>query len=207
MSEMERLQEIIRDQARLIVEKNRALSRLEYRLRRNLVTNARREDLARFQLRVNKDMIEEQAELLKTILGSLSCGLLVFDRSRKIVSYNQAAKEILEVEEELLGMSCTRLFGGICARGCLLDKVREDENVKYSHEMKLQKGGGEEILLSISVTPLRDRKGNLVGGVEIFSEIPRDSQGKPEKEIPENRLSPFEPGVIAGVLKRVAGDE
>ena len=95
MNEIELLKKIVQDQTRMLQEKNRLLSDLEYRLKQNIVTGSRKEDLAKFQFQLSRQTIEGQSSLLKTILGSIPSGLMVVDAKKRIISYNLAVQDIM----------------------------------------------------------------------------------------------------------------
>ncbi|MEK6776354.1 MAG: HD domain-containing phosphohydrolase [bacterium] len=175
MNEVDSLKKIVRDQARMLQEKNRLLSDLEYRLKQNIVTDSRKEDLAKFQFQLSRQTIDGQAGLLKTILGSIPSGLMVLDAEKRIISYNPAVQNILEIQDkEILGKPCSRFFGESCEMHCLLEKAMETGEAQCSREVRVRTGNGREIVLALDVAPIRDSHGNLIGGVEIFSDITGD---------------------------------
>ncbi len=175
MNEIELLKKIVQDQTRMLQEKNRLLSDLEYRLKQNIVTGSRKEDLAKFQFQLSRQTIEGQSSLLKTILGSIPSGLMVVDAKKRIISYNLAVQDIMEIKEkEILGKPCSRFFGESCEMHCLLEKAMETGETQYSREVRVRTGSGKEIVLALNVAPIRDSHGDLIGGVEIFSDITGD---------------------------------
>ena len=104
MSETEQLQTIIQDQTRMLIEKNRRLADLEYRIKEMIVTGSRKEDLARLQAELNKDTIDGQSSLFRALLETIPCGIVVFNARRIVVTTNPRALSLLETcEEEILG--------------------------------------------------------------------------------------------------------
>ncbi len=172
MDEIEHLKKIVQDQTRMLQEKNRLLSEMEYRLKQSIVTGSRKEDLARFQFRLSKDTIEGQASLLKTILGSVPSGLLVVDTKNRIISCNQAAREILEISgKEVLGKPCSSFLGESCEMHCLMEEALKTGEPKAGREIKVRTGKGREVALSLNIAPICNSAGALIGGVQIFSDI------------------------------------
>jgi PAS domain S-box-containing protein len=172
MNEIDRLKKIVSDQTRMLQDKNRLLSELEYQLKKSIVSGSRKEDLAKYQFQLSRDTIEGQASLLKTILGSIPMGLMVVDTERKIISYNQAAEEMLGAEgKEMLGKPCSSLFGEHCRQGCLFQEALKSGEAQRVRELRIGKESGGATVLSLSVAPIRNSHGKLIGGVEIFSDV------------------------------------
>jgi putative nucleotidyltransferase with HDIG domain/PAS domain S-box-containing protein len=175
MSEVERLKKIVQDQTRMLQEKNRLLSELEYRLKKSIVTGSRKEDLAKFQFQLSKDTIEGQASLLKTILGSIPFGLMVVDTKKQVVACNQAAQDILNIpDKDFLGKPCSQIYGETCEMNCLLDEALKTGDSRCSRYVQYNNGKKSERILSLNVAPIRNSSGTVIGGVEIFSDITGD---------------------------------
>lgn len=172
MNEVEHLNKIVRDQARMLQEKNLLLSELEYRLKKSVVAGSRKEDLAKFQLQLSRDTIEGQASLLKTILGSIPYGLMVVDSRKFIISYNRMAEEILGFSgREFLGKPCSNFLGQSCHEGCLLEEAIEKGEAQCSRKVTLSREEGRDLVLSLDVAPIHNSNGDVIGSVEVFSDI------------------------------------
>jgi len=175
MNEVDLLKKIVQDQTRMLEEKNRLLSDLEYRLKQSIVTGSRKEDLAKFQFQLSRQTIEGQSSLLKTILGSIPSGMMVVDAKQQILSYNPAVQHILKIQEkEILGKTCAQFFGESCEMHGLLKKAMETGEAQFSREVRVRTGSGREIVLAVNAAPIRDSHRDLIGGVEIFSDVTGD---------------------------------
>ncbi len=172
MNELEQLKKIVRDQTRMIIEKNRMLAEMEYRLKNAVLTGSRNERLVQMQSRYDKDLIEEQASMLKSILGSVPCGLLLVNGQRKIILHNDEALEIMGLSgQDVLGRHCDAIMGESCRQRCLLESAVELGEELCCRKMTARTGDGREISLSLKVTPIRNSQGRIVGGVEVFSRV------------------------------------
>jgi PAS domain S-box-containing protein len=172
MNELEQLKKIVRDQTRMIIEKNRMLAEMEYRLKNTVITGSRREQLSQMESRYDKDLIEEQASMLKSILGSVPCGLLLVNGQRKIILHNEEALEIMGLSgQNVLGRSCEAVMGETCRESCLLESAVDLGEELCCRKMAARTRDGRELSLSLKVTPIRNSQGRIVGGVEIFSPL------------------------------------
>lgn len=175
MDEIERLKKIVRDQTRMLQEKNRLLSEMEYRLKQSIVTGSRKEDLAKYQFQLSRDTIEGQASLLKTILGSIPFGLIVVNTKKQVISYNSAAQEMLEISgQEILGKDCSHVFGQACAADCLMGTALSQGGAPCTRPVTVQRKDKGPLVLSLNVAPIQNTHGALIGCVELFSDISED---------------------------------
>lgn len=189
MGKIEQLQAIIQDQTRLLIEKNRSLAELEYRIKEMVVTGSRREDLARLQAQLNKDTIEGQSSLFHTLLETVSCGILIFNAKRIVVTCNPRALKLLETsDEEILGKRDT-LFLAPCKEEIELaldqGETRQEKCVSFPRK------NGEETLLSLHISPILNSRGDLLGGIVLLSESATDPVRVPREETaPEEKVAP-----------------
>ncbi|MBK8481884.1 MAG: SpoIIE family protein phosphatase [Proteobacteria bacterium] len=118
------------------------------------------------------------------LLDALADGVYATDKHRRIIYWNRAAERITGYRaEEVLGRSC---FGGILAHvdkdgrrlcGCETCPLQRAISTGKASRRPLiifaRKKGGTRLPTEVSVAPLRDLEGRVVGGVEVF----RDSTG------------------------------
>ena len=120
----------------------------------------------------------EQASYEK-VIASLHDGLYFVDRDRTIIYWNKAAERISGfTAEEVIGKSCgdsilTHIDSegrNLCEQGCPLARTIADgtprENEIYMHHKE-----GHRIPVSVRVSTLTDEKGNVTGGIELFTDI------------------------------------
>ena len=116
------------------------------------------------------------------ILNSVNDGIYVTDLDRRIVFWNQSAERITgHLSEEVVGKTC---FDGILMHSDMRGNTLCGEEhcplhrsivtgvsatcplILFAHSPK-----GERIPLQVSVSPIRDKKGETVGGVEVFRDL------------------------------------
>ncbi|MDT8318072.1 MAG: sigma 54-interacting transcriptional regulator [bacterium] len=109
-----------------------------------------------------------------TILNSIADGVVVMGLDRKIIFVNRAAKDLLKkagVDGLGIGQRCNKAIGhSSCSLSCLVNTAMKTGNHIYEHEVTLG-GEGNKISLSVNAALLRDERGNVIGGIEIFRDI------------------------------------
>ncbi len=189
MGEIEQLQAIIQDQTRLLIEKNRRLAELEYRLKEMIVTGSRREDLARLQAQLNKDTIEGQSSLFRSLLETVPCGILIFNAKRIVVTCNPRALKLLETSEEEIVGKQDSLFLAPCKEE--IDQALDQGKTKQIKCVSFSRKTGGEILLSLHISPILNSREGLLGGIVLLSESSADpTKILREEELPEENVVP-----------------
>jgi diguanylate cyclase (GGDEF)-like protein/PAS domain S-box-containing protein len=112
------------------------------------------------------------------VVDHLHDGLYLVDRERRIIYWNAAAERITGfTAAEVLGRSCAdnilihvdadgnALCTGLCPLAAtILDRAPREAGVFLHHKM------GHRVPVTVRVTPLFNRQGALLGGVEMFSD-------------------------------------
>jgi len=115
----------------------------------------------------------------KTIIDNLRDGIYFVDQNRTITFWNKAAESITGFSaSEVEGRSCSdNILNHVDARGnnlcsgyCPLAATIED-GISREAEVFLHHKDGHRVPVSICVIPITDKLGNIIGGVEIFSDI------------------------------------
>jgi len=109
-------------------------------------------------------------EYTSAILRSLSGGLVVVDRELVVGKTNEAALRLLEIEElELTGhkLAAVKGFGEMAA---LLAEVIGSGQPSERNEIVVERNG-HETPLGISVSPLEDAAGRIIGAVANFRDL------------------------------------
>jgi len=109
----------------------------------------------------------------EAIMDSLADGVFTVDRDWTVTFFNRAASAITGVPaQEALGRKCWDVFhSSICDGDCAL-KTCMDGNLNLSNKsIHIVGKDGKKIPLSISASPLRDKHGKIVGGVETFRDL------------------------------------
>jgi diguanylate cyclase (GGDEF)-like protein/PAS domain S-box-containing protein len=118
-------------------------------------------------------------ESFKNIIDNLYDGLYMVDNNKIITYWNRAAEKISGYRaEEVLGRSCAdnilthtdssgnSLCTGLCPlASTILDKISREDQIYMHHK------DGHRVPVSVRISPLTDEIGQVVGGVEIFTDI------------------------------------
>jgi len=114
--------------------------------------------------------LENQTQI---ILDSIADGVFTVDLERKVTSFNRAAEKITGIKkEEALGRHCWEVFrASICETQCALRQTMETGRQIVNQSIFIINSEGERIPISISTAILKDKKGNVIGGVETFRDL------------------------------------
>ncbi len=131
-------------------------------------------------------------ELLKTkdylekVLVTTPSGLFTVDLNRIITSWNKTAEKITGFKaEETIGKECTILRGSPCPDECGL-YAEDEEKPIFGTECSVIAKNGKKMILLKNVDYLRDEKGEIIGGVEIFEDI--TDRKRMEQELEERAV-------------------
>jgi diguanylate cyclase (GGDEF)-like protein/PAS domain S-box-containing protein len=118
-------------------------------------------------------------ETYQEIIANLRDGLYIVDRERRIVYWNASAERISGFkQEEVVGSSCADNIlchvdaagGNLCGGHCPLATTIE-QGISRDAEIYLRHKNGHRVPVSVRITALRDDDGNVIGGVETFSDL------------------------------------
>ncbi|BCG47145.1 diguanylate cyclase with PAS/PAC sensor [Citrifermentans bremense] len=141
----------------------------------------------------------------KKIIDDLRDGLYIVDREGKIVFWNRAAERISGFSaEEVVSKRCADNIlchvddqgQNLCNNCCPLVSTISSGAVNDA-ELYLHHKNGHRIPVSVRVVPLTDDKGEVIGGVEMFS----DSSNKTANEL---RLQELEKLALLDELTQLA---
>lgn len=119
------------------------------------------------------------SDSFKRIVDNLHDGLYFVDRHRVITYWNKAAERISGfTAAEVVGKSCadnilTHVDGrgcALCTGMCPLAETMCDRKLRQS-EIYLHHKDGHRVPVSVRASPLTDDAGNVVGGIELFTDI------------------------------------
>lgn len=116
------------------------------------------------------------------ILDSIADGVFTVDSDWKISSFNRAAEKITGIKkEEAIGRYCWEVFkASICEKGCSLKRTMETGHPIINQHVFIVNSKGDRIPISISTAILRDKKDNVIGGVETFRDLSVEEQLRKE---------------------------
>lgn len=120
-----------------------------------------------------------EQESYEKIIQNLHDGLYLVNKDRIITYWNKAAAQISGfTAEEVLGKSCSdnilthvdsegnKLCTGICPLAATISDGTPREAKVYMHHKK-----GHRIPVSVRISTLTNDEGDIIGGIELFSDI------------------------------------
>ena len=114
-----------------------------------------------------------QPDEVAVILDSVADGVFTVDGDFRVTSFNRAAEEITGVpREEALGRPCCEVFrASICEAQCALKETMHIGRPIVNRSVYILRPDGERVPISVSTALLKDREGNIMGGVETFRDL------------------------------------
>jgi len=116
------------------------------------------------------------------ILDSLNEGVFTVDRDWRITSFNRAAERILGISrEEALGCRCSEVFrADVCEQNCALRRTFESGLPVVDAPAHIVNRQGQRVPIRVATALLKDRSGNIIGGVETFQDMTQVEQLRKE---------------------------
>lgn len=114
-----------------------------------------------------------QANEIAAIVESSDDAILSKDLTGRIMSWNQAASRILGYSrEEILGRSILTLIPKELhsEEATILEKIRSGVRIDHYETVRVTKSG-ERIDVSLSISPVRDASGTIVGASKILRDV------------------------------------
>jgi len=113
------------------------------------------------------------------ILETIGAGVLTFDKFGKLATINRAGAELLGFRpHESIGKDYTSLFDH--AAGGRLSMLTEDALIRQrrlaAYDVRFLRPDGASRSLNLNALPLRDRQGDLLGGVLVAEDITKEQR-------------------------------
>jgi len=107
------------------------------------------------------------------ILDSIADGVFTVDDEWRITSFNRAAEEITGIgREEVVGRRCKEILkADVCESGCALRQTMETGQPVINRPVHIVDSQGQRKSITISSALLKDREGQIIGGVETFRDM------------------------------------
>jgi len=117
-----------------------------------------------------KELTKEKDKTNK-ILTCIADGLIVLDRELRIISFNKRAEEITGFKSsESIGKHCWEIFRHGNCENCLKEAIDINSPLVNVEKIIYTKDNRAISILS-SIDVIKDKNGNLVGGVKTFRDI------------------------------------
>jgi PAS domain S-box-containing protein len=129
-------------------------------------------------------MRSDEPIVAQTVLDSVADGVFTVDREWRITSFNRAAERITGVHrDEAIGARCCDVFrASICGSGCALRYTVSSGEPVVNKAIMILDSKARKVPVRISTAVLRDRKGQIVGGVETVRDLSQVEELQKELE-------------------------
>ena len=114
-----------------------------------------------------------EQQVRDVILDSIADGVFTVDDQWRITSFNRAAEQITGISAgEAIGQRCCDVFrASICETHCALRQTLTTGQTIVAKPIYIVDVEGRRVPISVSTAILKDREGNVIGGVETFRDL------------------------------------
>ncbi len=107
------------------------------------------------------------------ILDSIADGVFTVNSDWRITSFNKAAEKITGIKkEDALNQRCCDIFhASICENSCALRQTFETKKPIVNRSIYIIDAKGNKVPISISTAVLKNKNGDIIGGVETFRDL------------------------------------
>lgn len=133
-----------------------------------------------------------ELELYRSIIHGMYEGGYFVDQERIITFWNKGAERITGYTAgEVMGHSCSENIlahidgrgHALCTEGCPLSRSIREECGHRGNRIYLHHKDGHRVPVWVSITPIRDEAGKVIGAVEIFNESPDPTEEQKTIEV------------------------
>lgn len=129
------------------------------------------------ELRRSLEEKDRVSNYLNNILESLTGGVLVIDARGQITLFNQAAEKITgRKEDEVLGQPYQKILGTVCNTAASVLHTLETGEALSNQQKELVHPDGRSIPVGFSTSLVHDEAGNILGAVEVFTDMTKVKQ-------------------------------
>ena len=118
-------------------------------------------------------MNSEPYEKKDVILNSIADGVFTVDENWRITTYNRAAEEITGIpREKAIGQVCKDVLrADVCENDCALRHTMDTGEPVINKPVHIINAQGRRRAITISTALLKDKNGQVIGGVETFRDM------------------------------------
>ena len=126
---------------------------------------------------------QEELRRMAAIVESSEDAIISKNLDGTITSWNAGARRLFGyTAEEMVGQPISRLMpGDHDDLGGILESIRRGEGVEHFETVRVRKDGGL-VPVSLSVSPIRDESGNVVGAAKIARDVTERRKHEAERE-------------------------
>jgi PAS domain S-box-containing protein len=110
---------------------------------------------------------------LEEVFASIADGLFTVDTDWNVTYFNESAQRITGIAaDEAVGRKCWDVLrSSLCDGQCVIDHCLRCGGRVVNKSIFIVRGDGARVPVSISAAPLRNSRGEVVGGVETFRDL------------------------------------
>lgn len=121
----------------------------------------------------DRKLIEETRQRLAAIVESSDDAIISKDLNGIVTSWNRSAEALFGYKaEEIVGQSITRIIPPELQddEPVILSKLRRGEKIDHFETVRIKKNG-ERVNVSLTISPVRDAHGKVIGAAKIIRDI------------------------------------
>ncbi len=118
-------------------------------------------------------MNSEPYEKKDVILDSIADGVFTIDKNWRITTYNRAAEQITGIpRDKAIGQACKDVLrADVCENDCALRHTMNTGQPVINKPVHIINAQGRRRAITISTALLKDKNGQVIGGVETFRDM------------------------------------
>jgi len=153
--------------------------------------------------------LRHQIETSKTILNAIADPVFTVDNNMTITYFSKACERLTGYSaQEALGRKCREVFkSNICEDLCAIKRSAREDRPILNVEIETKDKVGDTMPIMASASCLKDWKGNIMGGCEVFRDISDWKRMTRELKETEQQLILSEKLAVLGRLASSVGHE
>jgi PAS domain S-box-containing protein len=122
---------------------------------------------------VEREIFKGESMSTEKILESIADGVFTVDHEFVITSFNRAAEQFSGIPaDHAVGRKCSDIFrADACGARCPLIKAIGEGQPLIRYPISVECNGGKRVLISVTASPMMDRRGKPVGGIVTFRDF------------------------------------
>jgi len=146
--------------------------------------------------------LEESLAFLQGTLDDSQDMIITTDREGRIVNFSKGGERILGYRaDEIIGKRASELYVNKDERSCILEIVGKNGAI-YNYETTLIKKDGSPVDISLTLSDLRDKSGNIIGTVGISKDITEDKRLREQLRKKNKELEELTENLEVKVIER-----
>jgi len=115
----------------------------------------------------------DEKNRFENIFHGVTEGIFTIDNNWNIQSFNRSAEKITGYSrEEAKRKKCWEIFqSSVCRNGCHMETTLKSKKEMINKELTIKRKNGNSIPIRVNSQPFLDAEGEIIGGIETFSDI------------------------------------